>query len=189
MIYRNSSLEFGRFLHCGFRNPLAAIWAISWWLVIFFINILIFSANILIFTVNILDFLYEKSWWLFLWKILMIHKIGVSTGVVETCRLGGSFLMVYRNNAGRLGSGFISVWLETRRLDQKSGFYVPERPCSKLTGLSSVKAMANTGFCREWALRPNVSAKHTSDQLGRARANVNDRMMLVRQHSRDSVMS
>jgi len=29
MIYRNDSLELGRFLHCGFRNPLAAIWAVS----------------------------------------------------------------------------------------------------------------------------------------------------------------
>jgi len=29
MIYRNSSLEFSRFLHCGVRNPLAAIWAVS----------------------------------------------------------------------------------------------------------------------------------------------------------------
>jgi len=37
--------------------------------------------------------------------------------------------MVYRNNAGRLGSGFISVCLETHWLGQKSGFYVPERPC------------------------------------------------------------
>jgi len=38
--------------------------------------------------------------------------------------------MIYRNNAGRLGSGFISVCLETRWLGQKSGFYVPERPCT-----------------------------------------------------------
>ena len=29
MIYRNGSVEFGRFLHCGFRNPLAVIWAVS----------------------------------------------------------------------------------------------------------------------------------------------------------------
>jgi len=48
-----------------------------------------------------------------------IHKISdctvrVSTGSVETRWLGGSFLMVYRNNAGRLDSGFISVCLETR---------------------------------------------------------------------------
>jgi len=66
---------------------------------------------------------------------LMIHrisylKIRVSTGGVETRWLGGSFLMIYRNNAGRLGSGFISVCLETRWLGQKSGFYVPERPCT-----------------------------------------------------------
>jgi len=27
--YRNGSLEFGWFLHCGFRNPLAAIWTVS----------------------------------------------------------------------------------------------------------------------------------------------------------------
>jgi len=31
--------------------------------------------------------------------------------------------MVYRNNAGRLGAGFISVCLETRWLGQKRGFY------------------------------------------------------------------
>ena len=35
------------------------------------------------------------------------------------------------NNAGRLGSGFISVCLETHWLGQKSGFYVPERYCSR----------------------------------------------------------
>jgi len=38
---------------------------------------------------------------------------------------GGSFLMVYRNNAGRLGAGIISVCLETRWLGQKRGLYVP----------------------------------------------------------------
>jgi len=68
---------------------------------------------------------------------LTIHKISdykvrVSTGNVETRWLGGSFLMVYRNNTGRLGSGFISVCLETRWLGQKSGFYVPERPCTHI---------------------------------------------------------
>jgi len=31
--------------------------------------------------------------------------------------------MVYRNNAGRLGAGFISVCLETRWLGQNHGFY------------------------------------------------------------------
>jgi len=45
----------------------------------------------------------------------------------RTPLLGGNFLMVYRNNAGRLGSGFISVCLETRWLGQKSGFYVPDQ--------------------------------------------------------------
>ena len=49
---------------------------------------------------------------------------------LETRWLGGSFLMVYRNNAGRLGSGFISVCLETRWLGQKSGFYVPDQYCT-----------------------------------------------------------
>jgi len=37
--------------------------------------------------------------------------------------------MVYRNNTGRLGSGFISVCLEIRWLGHLGGFYVPERPC------------------------------------------------------------
>jgi len=51
-------------------------------------------------------------------------------GSVETRWLGGSFVMVYRNNAGRLGSGLVSVCLETRWLGQKSCFYVPERYCT-----------------------------------------------------------
>jgi len=38
--------------------------------------------------------------------------------------------MVYRNNAGRLGAGFISVCLETRWLGPKRGFYVPGWPCT-----------------------------------------------------------
>ena len=41
--------------------------------------------------------------------------------------------MVYRNNAGRLGSGFISVCLETRWLGRLGGFHVPERPCKVIT--------------------------------------------------------
>ena len=66
--------------------------------------------------------------------LITIHKISyykvrVSTGSLETRWLGDSFLMVYRNITGRLGSGFISVCLENRWLGQKSGFYVPERPC------------------------------------------------------------
>jgi len=65
---------------------------------------------------------------------LTIHKISdykvrVSTGSVETRWVGGSFVMVYRNNAGRLASGFISVCLETRWLGRLGGFYVLERPC------------------------------------------------------------
>jgi len=61
-----------------------------------------------------LNFLYENLNFLHkilrfsLRKFLTIHKISRS---VETRWLGGSFLMVYRNNAGRLGSGFISVCL------------------------------------------------------------------------------
>jgi len=39
--------------------------------------------------------------------------------------------LVYRNNAGRLGAGFISVCLKTHWLGQKRGFYVPEPPCSR----------------------------------------------------------
>jgi len=49
-------------------------------------------------------------------------------GVQKLAGWVGSFLMVYRNNAGRLGAGFISVCLETRWLGQKCGFYVPEPP-------------------------------------------------------------
>jgi len=48
------------------------------------------------------------------------YKVGVSTGSVETRWLGGSFFKVCRNNAGRLGSCFISVCLETRWLGQKA---------------------------------------------------------------------
>jgi len=70
--------------------------------------------------------------------LLSIHKISyykvrVSTGSVETRWLAGSFLMVYTNNAGKLGSGFICVCLENCWLGQKSGFYVPERPFTTLT--------------------------------------------------------
>jgi len=41
-------------------------------------------------------------------------------------------LMVYRNKTGRLGSGFISVCFRTCCLGPKSGFYVPERPCTPI---------------------------------------------------------
>ena len=48
-------------------------------------------------------------------------------GVLETRWLGGSFLMIYRNNAGRLGSDFIYVSLETGWLGQKHWFLTPGR--------------------------------------------------------------
>jgi len=38
--------------------------------------------------------------------------------------------MVYRNNAGRLGAGFISLCLKTRWLGHFGGFYVPGWPYS-----------------------------------------------------------
>jgi len=90
---------------------------------IFSMKILIFFMKILIFCLKILIFYTVFS---------TIHKISydkvrVSMGSVETRWLAGNFLKVYRNNAGRLGSGFISVCSETRWLGQKSEFYVPER--------------------------------------------------------------
>jgi len=71
---------------------------------------------------------------IFILILLTIHKISyykvrVSRGV-ETRWLVGSFVIVYRTNTGRLGSGLISVCLETRWLSHSGGFYVPERPCS-----------------------------------------------------------
>ena len=51
---------------------------------------------------------------------ILYYKVRVSTASIETHWLGSSFLMVYRNNAGRLGSGFISMCLETRWLGQKA---------------------------------------------------------------------
>ena len=59
---------------------------------------------------NLDDFFYD-----FLHKI-SYYKARVSKGSVENRWLGGGFLMVYRKNAGRLGSGFISVCLKTRWL-------------------------------------------------------------------------
>jgi len=91
-----------------------------------------------------LNFLYEnlrvslsKIFKIFFMIFFRIHeisyyKVRVSTGSVETRWLGGNFSMVYRNNAGRLGSGFISVCFETRWLGQKGGFFVLERPCTPL---------------------------------------------------------
>ena len=50
-------------------------------------------------------------------------------GVEKFDGWGGSFLMVYTNNAGRQGADFISVCLETRWLAQNRGFYEPEPYC------------------------------------------------------------
>jgi len=46
-------------------------------------------------------------------------------GGVKLAGWGGGFLMVCRNNAGRLGAGFINVCFETRWLGHFGGFYVP----------------------------------------------------------------
>jgi len=61
----------------------------------------------------------------------MIHKISYykvrvssSTGGVEIRWLDGSFLMVYKNKAGRLVSGFIRVRSETRWLGHLGGFFL-----------------------------------------------------------------
>jgi uncharacterized membrane protein YGL010W len=101
---------------------------------------MIFSMKILISSVKISDFLGEKSL-ISSMILLMIHKIfyyrvRVSTGGVETLWLG-SFLMVDRNNAGRLGAGFISVCFETRWLGHFGGFYVPEPYCIHAVQVSS----------------------------------------------------
>jgi len=63
--------------------------------------------------------------------------------------------MVYRNNAGRLGSGFISVCLETRWLGQKSGFYFPDQYCSCLVCV--------TYYIKQWL------APHTVNITGLSR--------------------
>jgi len=44
---------------------------------------------------------------------------------LETRWLGGNFLMVYRNNAGRLGSGFISVCFRKSLAGSKKRFLCP----------------------------------------------------------------
>jgi len=48
--------------------------------------------------------------------------------------------MVDRNNAGRLGAGFISVYLETRWLSHFGGFYVPEPLCTHQDSAKKVPA-------------------------------------------------
>ena len=88
-------------------------------------KILISSMKIWIFCMQNLRFSLCQILMIFTMIFLTIHKIskykvGVSTGSVETRWLGGSFFKVCRNNAGRLGSCFISVCLETRWLGQKA---------------------------------------------------------------------
>jgi len=134
MIYRKGSVEFGQCLQCGYIIPAGSdlgnfpkITASK-------------SSNdlcILIFSLyENLRFSPSKILLIFFMIVFTIHKISyykvrASMGSVETRWLGGSFLMVYRNNAGRLGSGFISVCLETCWPGHLGGFYVPERPCMR----------------------------------------------------------
>jgi len=106
-------------------------------LMIFSLKNSIFSMKISIFSMKILNILYQKSEMIFFMGFFMIHKISYYTvkvfkGTVELAGWGGRFLMVHRNNAGRLGAGFISVCLEIRWLGQKCDFYVPEGYCMYL---------------------------------------------------------
>jgi len=52
--------------------------------------------------------------------------------------------MVYRNNADRLGAGFISVCLETRWLGQNCGFYELEPPCIGILKSISIQISSRT---------------------------------------------
>jgi len=52
--------------------------------------------------------------------------------------------MADRNNAGRLGAGFISVCLETRWLGHFGVFYVPEPPCTHTTQLTAPSISARS---------------------------------------------
>ena len=109
-------------------------------IMVFSMKILIFPMKILIFCKKSQIFLYEKCSWFSLWFYtiheISYYKVRLSTGSVETRWLGGSFEMVYRNNADRLGSDFMRlvVFWETRCLGHLGGFYVPERPCIKEYG-------------------------------------------------------
>ena len=115
-------------------------------LMIFSLKNSIFSMKISIFSMKILNILYQKSEMIFFMGFFMIHKISYYTvkvfkGTVELAGWGGRFLMVHRNNAGRLGAGFISVCLETRWLGQNRGFYFPEPPCNQVVARSHYSAM------------------------------------------------
>jgi len=101
-------------------------------------------------------------------KKVFLDKFRINSGVLRVARggsgakapplavrpklasWGGSFLLVSRNNAGRLGAGFISVCLETRWLGQKRCFYVPGCYCNKSNHQSSEFLK---GF-------PDISSRH-----------------------------
>ena len=76
---------------------------------------------------NLNDFLYD-----FLNDFIksLTTKLEFLGGVQKLAGWGGSFLMVHRNNAGRLGAGCISACLETRWLGQKRSIYVPGCYCT-----------------------------------------------------------
>jgi len=67
--------------------------------------------------------------------------------------------MVYRNNAGRLGAGFINVFLETRWLGYFSGFYVGSKH------LLSKKNPARAGWPRRLSLK-RVTLRADVDVIG-----------------------
>jgi len=68
--------------------------------------------------------------------------------------------MVYRNNAGRLGSGFISVCLETRWLGQKSGFYFPNQYCICLVCVTWHTTSNHSSFQLVWKLCSTIFNIH-----------------------------
>jgi len=118
MIYGNRSLEFGRFLHCGFRNPLAAIWAVSGWFMIFSMKILFFSAKML------------RCGWVFLERTRILSGIQFTTNfiviwVVETKRFVGTSVNVIltRQTCGQ----YSSRAAESKR--RALGNYFSERIC------------------------------------------------------------
>ena len=78
--------------------------------------------------------------------------------------------MVYRNNTGRLGAGFISVCLETRWLGQNRGFYKPEPPCS-----TCVCVRARDSFCLGIVRR---DATNELNNRTRRRKNIYSNMLL-----------
>jgi len=95
------------------------------------LNFLYENLNFLYENLNFLHanlrFSLRKILQIFFMNFLMIHKISyykvrVSTGGEDTRWLRWQFLNGLQNNAGRLGAGSISVFLETRWLRPKHGF-------------------------------------------------------------------